>query len=164
PASTARSAGLALIRDLCESFPEKAVPALIAEAKAALVDSSAVVISPTAASAAAGGGGGGEGTGGEGSPAAPAAAAAAVSARRWRLREAALLCLGAASKPITRQVKRRCPLAVKLKNEQKHQKHTCSNANNSNGGGGGGNHHHHHHNKDNNNSNNHAGASTSSSC
>ncbi|CAM9795426.1 unnamed protein product, partial [Ectocarpus sp. 13 AM-2016] len=135
PVSTARSAGLALIRDLCEAFPDKAVPALIAEAKSALVDSSS----------SSAGAGGGDGEAGAATSAAnnnipraadvvpPAVAAAALSARRWRLREAALLCLGVASKPITRQVKRRCPLAVKLKKEQQH-----NNTTNSNGGSGGG--------------------------
>ncbi|CAB1121159.1 unnamed protein product [Ectocarpus sp. CCAP 1310/34] len=137
PVSTARSAGLALIRELCEAFPDKVVPALIAEAKSALVDSSS--------SSSSVGSGGGDGEAGAVMSAAnnniPAAAdvvpsavaAAALSARRWRLREAALLCLGVASKPITRQVKRRCPLAVKLKKEQQN-----NNITNSGGGSGGG--------------------------
>ncbi|CAN0496801.1 unnamed protein product, partial [Ectocarpus sp. 8 AP-2014] len=79
----------------------------------------------------------------------PAVAAAALSARRWRLREAALLCLGVASKPITRQVKRRCPLAVKLKKEQQNN----NNTNSSSGGGG-----------SSNANGNHAAPSSSSSC
>ncbi|CAN0460957.1 unnamed protein product, partial [Ectocarpus sp. 12 AP-2014] len=86
---------LALIRDLCEAFPDKAVPALIAEAKSALVDSSS--------SSSSAGAGGGDGEAGAATSAAnnnipaagdvvpPAVAAAALSARRWRLREAALL-------------------------------------------------------------------------